>query len=178
LTRVIRDIPGTDIVEGSRVTNLRQVAEKELEEQGFRGTEIRCREIRHRRVDPAELLLKRLDYATCLGREVFLQYVTNANRIAAFLRLSLPADGVAIPEISTSAMIREVHVYGVVASLGQREGAGSQHLGLGRRLIDEAARIAKREGFPDLAVISAIGTRPYYRNNGFADGELYQHRSL
>jgi histone acetyltransferase (RNA polymerase elongator complex component) len=26
-------------------------------------------------------------------------------------------------------------------------------------------------------VISAVGTRPYYRRLGFADGALYQHRS-
>jgi histone acetyltransferase (RNA polymerase elongator complex component) len=27
-------------------------------------------------------------------------------------------------------------------------------------------------------VISAIGTRPYYRQIGFTDGELYQHLAL
>ena len=30
----------------------------------------------------------------------------------------------------------------------------------------------------DLAVISAVGTRAYYRGLGFADGSLYQHRPL
>jgi len=178
LTRVVRDIPGTDIVEGSRVTNLREVADKELLARGIRGNEIRSREIRHRRVKPSQLHLKRVGYDTSLGSEVFLQYVTDSNRIAAFLRLSLPDNAVAIPEICSSAMIREVHVYGLIASLGQRQEARSQHLGLGRALIDEAARIARGRGFQDLAVISAIGTREYYRNNGFTDGELYQHRSL
>ena len=178
LTRVVRDIPGTDIVEGSRVTNLRQVADRELEARGIGGAEIRSREIRHRRIDPQTLHLKELEYETCLGREIFLQYVTDSNRIAAFLRLSLPASEVAIPEIRNSAMIREVHVYGLLASLGQKQGVRSQHLGLGRRLMDRAARIATDAGFADLAVISAIGTRPYYRKNGFLDGELYQHRPL
>jgi len=27
-------------------------------------------------------------------------------------------------------------------------------------------------------VISAIGTRDYYRRQGFIDGDLYQHRAL
>ena len=27
-------------------------------------------------------------------------------------------------------------------------------------------------------VVSAVGTRDYYRARGFADGELYQHRAL
>lgn len=178
LTRVVRDIPGTDIVDGSRVTNLREVAERELAARGIPNKEIRSREIRHRRIDPEAIQLKRLDYDTGLGREVFLQFVTESNRIAAFLRLSLPQRLVAISEIAQSAMIREVHVYGVLATLDQGQSATSQHLGLGRRLIDEAARIAAIAGFSDLAVISAIGTREYYRNKGFVDGILYQHRTL
>ena len=178
LTRVVRDIPGTEIVDGSRVTNLRQVAERNLEERGLGRREIRSREIGHRRIDPRQVRLERGDYQTSLGSEVFLQYVTQNDRIVAFLRLSLPQGSVAIPEIRRSAMIREVHVYGLMASLGQRQGGRSQHLGLGRRLMEEAAAIAARAGFLDLAVISAIGTRPYYRRNGFSDGELYQHRAL
>ena len=52
------------------------------------------------------------------------------------------------------------------------------HLGLGRRLIDAAAERAARDGYEDLAVISSVGTREYYRRLGFEDGRLYQHRRL
>ena len=178
LSRVIRDIPGTEIVDGNRVTNLREVAERELENRGIRSLDIRSREIRHRHVDPDRLQLEKLEYATSLGQEIFLQFVTDSHRIAGFLRLSLPRTGVAIPEIQQSAMIREVHVYGLLARLGQKSGIRSQHLGLGRRLIEEAAEIARDQGFADLAVISSIGTRQYYRDNGFDDGDLYQHKAL
>jgi elongator complex protein 3 len=44
---------------------------------------------------------------------------------------------------------------------------------LGTRLLDQARRIARQEGFERLAVIAAVGTRPYYRERGFAQGELY-----
>jgi len=54
----------------------------------------------------------------------------------------------------------------------------AQHTGLGRQLIDHAAGLARAADFDDLAVISAIGTRAYYRGLGFGDGDLYQHRSL
>ena len=54
----------------------------------------------------------------------------------------------------------------------------SQHLGLGTRLVDAAIRRSRSEGFDRLAVISAIGTRDYYRGLGFEDGDLYQHREL
>ena len=54
----------------------------------------------------------------------------------------------------------------------------AQHAGLGRALVDEAARLARAAGFADLAVISAVGTRAYYRGLGFCDGALYQHFAL
>jgi elongator complex protein 3 len=178
VTRVIRDIPGTDIVTGNKVTNLREVAEKELQLRGQESRDIRAREIRHHRVSPGTLTLRRTDYDTSIGKEVFLQYVTPEDRIAAFLRLSLPDCGSPIEEIAQSAMIREVHVYGHLAALGYRDGVRSQHRGLGRELIAQAEGIAAEADFENLAVISAVGTRPYYRELGFSDGPLYQHRSL
>ena len=95
-----------------------------------------------------------------------------------FCRLSLPKDEVFVDEIARSAMIREVHVYGVVVAIGGQRRGRSQHLGLGRRLIDAAAQRAARDGYEDLAVISSVGTREYYRRLGFVDGQLYQHRPL
>ncbi len=174
VTRVIRDIPGDDIHAGNKITNFREVVERELRRRG-------AREVRGRRVEVGELALDRLDYESSIGREVFLQMITADRRIAGFCRLSLPEASSAIGEISGRAMIREVHVYGAVVGVGDDRPGGekpgrSQHRGLGTRLIDEAARIAAGAGFEHLAVISSVGTREYYRRLGFADGELYQHR--
>ncbi len=44
LSRVIRDIPGEDILVGSRVTNFRAVAEQEMARRGLRSRDIRARE--------------------------------------------------------------------------------------------------------------------------------------
>jgi elongator complex protein 3 len=178
LTRVIRDIPGTDIVAGNRRTNFRELAEAERARRGLPARDIRAREVRHRHVGPDELELRQMRYETAVGEERFLQYVTRDDRLAAFLRLSLPAGPVEIGEIVQSAMIREVHVYGRLVGLGERRAGRSQHLGLGARLIERATELAAEAGFADLAVISAVGTRDYYRRLGFGDGELYQHRSL
>jgi elongator complex protein 3 len=178
LTRVIRDIPGTDIVAGNRLTNFREIVERDLDRRGVQRSDIRSREIGRRKVTLDELDLRRSDYSTSIGREVFLQYVTRNHHIAAFLRLSLPDERVSIEEIEEAAMIREVHVYGVQVGIGHRTSGRSQHLGLGRRLIEEASVIASAEGFSTLAVISSVGTREYYRSLGFTDGEMYQHRGL
>ena len=69
-------------------------------------------------------------------------------------------------------------MYGVAADLGERSPRKAQHSGLGRRLVERAARLASESGHRDLAVISAVGTRPYYRSLGFRDHGLYQYRSL
>ncbi|MYA07477.1 MAG: tRNA uridine(34) 5-carboxymethylaminomethyl modification radical SAM/GNAT enzyme Elp3 [Holophagales bacterium] len=181
LSRVIRDIPGTDIVTGNRTTNLRQVAEVEASARGIRCRDIRAREVGGRPVDPRRLRLRRTDYGASGGRETFLEFVTANDRIAGFLRLHMPGqpatDDISLPELANRAIIREVHVYGAVVSLGEREEGRSQHVGLGRRLIAEALDIAAGAGFGQVAVISSVGTREYYRRLGFEDGELYQHRS-
>jgi elongator complex protein 3 len=54
----------------------------------------------------------------------------------------------------------------------------AQHLGLGAQLIREAERRASEAGYQRLVVISAIGTREYYRKQGFETGELYMGKEL
>ncbi|MDA8020147.1 MAG: tRNA uridine(34) 5-carboxymethylaminomethyl modification radical SAM/GNAT enzyme Elp3 [Thermoanaerobaculia bacterium] len=188
LTRIIRDIPGDEIVDGNQVTNLREVVERRMSRQGKASRDIRAREVRQSQVDLETLRLETTEYETSIGREVFFEFVArdadrSGERLLGFCRLSLPdtagPDEVRIPEIRNSAMIREVHVYGVVVGLGEAgDESRSQHLGLGSRLVAVAMDRARAEGFDDLAVISAVGTRDYYRGLGFEDGALYLHVQL
>ncbi len=174
LTRVIRDIPGTDIVSGNRTTNFRQIVEGELARHGERSRDIRAREVRFRSVTPDDLRLDELSYETGCGSEVFLQFITAGRDIAGFLRLSLPTAEPITEELAGAAMIREVHVYGQSVEIGEAADGRAQHAGLGTRLIERAAEIARERGYQRLAVISAVGTRGYYRKRGFVDGNLFQ----
>ena len=178
LSRVIRDIPGEDIHAGSRVTNFRAVAEEEMRRRGVRSRDIRSREIRSFDVSIKDLRLDILRYRTSSGEESFLSYVTEDDRLAGFLRLALPDAPSFIDELGGSALVREVHVYGSSMSIGAREEGKAQHAGLGRKLLQDAADEARSKGFARLSVISSVGTREYYRRQGFTDGPLYQHRSL
>ena len=178
LTRIVRDIPGDDIVVGNRTTNLRQVVEETMEERGIRSRDIRAREIRRRSVAPERLTLVSREFETASTREIFLELGSEDDRLAGFLRLSLPAAETGMPELEGSAVIREVHVYGRMAGIGGDDDANAQHRGLGRRLVRRAKEIARATGHDSLAVISAVGTREYYRGLGFRDGSLYQHLSL
>lgn len=189
LTRVIRDIPGTDIVTGNKTTNFREVVERELERRGVELAEIRSREVRKEAVDWGAVRFEALEYDTEVSREVFLQALVpetgtedGADRLAGFLRLSLPTaplgDLAGLDELEGRAMIREIHVYGAQVEVGEEGEAASQHRGLGRQLVCRAAERAREAGFTGWAVISSVGTREYYRGLGFEDGGLYQVAGL
>ncbi len=178
LTRVVRDIPSTDIVAGDLTTNFRQVVEDDFRRRGEHVPDIRGREIRGQTVELADLHLDEQSYRVGIGEEVFLQMITPDRRIAAFLRLSLPDVPPILDELSGAAMIREVHVYGQSLALGEESPGRAQHSGLGKQLIERAAEIAVQRGYRQLAVISSVGTREYYRQRGFRDGQLYQFRPL
>lgn len=183
ISRMIRDISAHDVVAGNKKANLRQVVESEIEKRGDQISEIRYREITSDETEQNELSLQVVSYSTSATEEQFLQWVTSHNKIAGFLRLSLPKPesierwGDEIPVTTQDAMIREVHVYGKVARLsGARQNA--QHAGLGKLLIAEAERVATEKGYSRLKVISAVGTREYYRKLGFSDAGLYQQKVL
>lgn len=190
ISRMIRDISATDILVGNKHTNLRQMVEQELaaEDVANRVQEIRFREINQQQVRAAELTLQDFVYTTAVSDEHFLQWVTADNKIAGFCRLSLPhwdkltagACDVSANELLVQpgqAMIRELHVYGQALSLGS-EGMSAQHQGLGQKLLTKASSIAADAGYTSLNVISSIGTRAYYRAQGFTDAGLYQQKAL
>ena len=190
ISRMIRDISATDILVGNKHTNLRQMVEQKLatEDVANHVQEIRFREINQQQVSAAELTLQDFVYATAVSDEHFLQWVTADNKIAGFCRLSLPhwdkliagACDVTANELLVQpgqAMIRELHVYGQALSLGS-EGMSAQHQGLGQKLLTKASSIAAEAGYTSLNVISSIGTRAYYRAQGFTDAGLYQQKAL
>ncbi|MGE5138069.1 MAG: elongator complex protein 3 [Rudaea sp.] len=182
INRVIRDIPAPNIVAGSTTSDLRQVVQRTMKKRGLRCSCIRCREVRGRKLQAQDLRLDILTYETQVTTEHFISLVTTDDRLAGFLRLSLPSHAVdpdiVLDEVRGCAMIREVHVYGPALEIGAASQGEAQHSGLGRRLADRAMDLAREAGFKRVAVIAAIGTREYYRKLGFELGELYMARSL
>lgn len=180
VNRVMRDIPAGNIVEGSTKSNLRQLAQQRLIERGLACRCVRCREVRGRPTSLSSLHREELVYRTDATEEHFIQYLTADDRLAGFLRLSLPAIGVqpVVDELADHAMIRKVHVYGPSLGVSSASQGEAQHLGLGGKLVRRAIEIASSKGYRRLAVISAVGTRNYYRKHGFELGELYMSRPI
>jgi len=181
ITRMIRDIPGFEIVVGNKKSNFRQMAQDELQKRQSASLNIRAREIRNVKFDIDQVFLDVQRYSTNSSQELFFQYVVKIDdikMILGFLRLSLPTEQSTVDELKDCAIIREVHVYGQLVGLGKEAKGKAQHLGLGTKLLQKAEELAKKADYKKLSVISAIGTKEYYRKRGFADGELYQIKSL
>jgi elongator complex protein 3 len=176
VNRVIRDIPSTNVVEGNRRTSLRQDVHNEMKRRGTHCECVRCREVRGKSVNPELLKLNDMVYQAGAAEEHFISYVTPDDKLAGFVRLSLPGEDsptTGMPDLEGAALIREVHVYGQSLPVGAEKRGAAQHTGLGTRLLERAETVAKAAGFKRMAVISAVGTRGYYLERGFERGELY-----
>ena len=181
VNRVIRDIPSTNVVEGNRRTSLRQDVHDEMKRRGTICQCVRCREVKGKAVSAESLKLDDMVYQAGLADEHFISYVTPDDKLAGFIRLSLPekdSPQTGISDLDGAALVREVHVYGQSLAVGAEQKGAAQHAGLGTRLLEKAESVAKAHGFKRMAVISAVGTRGYYLDRGFERGELYLTKEL
>jgi len=181
VNRVIRDIPSTNVVEGNRRTSLRQDVQDEMKRLGTQCQCVRCREVRGKSVSAESLKLDDMTYQAGSAEEHFISYVAPDDKLAGFVRLSLPKEDspqTGIFDLDDAALIREVHVYGQSLAVGAEKAGAAQHAGLGTRLLEEAERIASANGFKRMAVIAAVGTRGYYLGRGFERGELYLTKEI
>ncbi len=181
VNRVIRDIPSTNVVEGNKRTSLRMDVHMEIKRRGTRCECVRCREVRKERVDPGSLSLVDHVYQADQAEEHFISFVTPSDRLAGFVRLSLPYASAVDPRMDDligAAIVRELHIYGQSLPVGDEKDGAAQHSGLGTRLLKKAETIAREKGFSQIAVISAVGTRRYYAARGYSKGRLYQVKDL
>jgi len=181
VNRVIRDIPSTNVVDGNKRTSLRQDIQAEMKNRGTHCECVRCREVRNQSVNQVELEPHDLVYQAGQFEEHFISYDTKDNKLAGFLRLSLPgknAPDTGLGDLTHAAIIREVHVYGQSLEVGEKQFGSAQHAGLGTSLLEAAEKIAKDNAYRFLAVIAAVGTRQYYLKRGFKRGDLYLVKEL
>ncbi|KKU78942.1 MAG: hypothetical protein UY04_C0022G0010, partial [Parcubacteria group bacterium GW2011_GWA2_47_7] len=181
ILRVIRDIPASYIMAGSRVSNQRQTMDEDMKKNGWQCRCIRCREIREGEVNPDDFTLSNITYRTKTGEEQFLSFENlETRKLASFTRLRLPdnlGEDAVLPVLRGAALIRELHTYGRHTKVGG-DGSQSQHVGFGRRLLAEADRIARERGYKKMAIISGIGVREYYQKLGYHLEETYMVKNL
>ena len=184
--RVMREIPPEKLVAGSDDIGLRSQVEKKLREDNSDVKEIRMREVGFNLPRVARLEIDRVNYKASGGSEIFLQVIDKDRILFGLLRLRLTND---------KAIVRELHVYGQALDLGEsfkgahptllrpRHGSEptstiAQHRGLGKRLMLEAEKISRENGFKKIAVISGVGVREYYKKLGYKKEGEYMVKKL
>lgn len=171
--RIQRDIPSTLIVDGVKKSNLGELVYNKLEENRINCQCIRCREIGHKKTSQEYKLddfrLFNEKYSACNGEENFLSIEdVNEESIAGFLRLRFPSKDHFRPEITDkTSLVRELHVYGNMIKIGDKNPKIGQHTGFGEKLLKEAEGLSVDKGCDQVAIISGIGSRNYYRKFGY-----------
>jgi len=197
IIRVFRDIPSNKIETGSKISNLREVVQKEMIKRKLKCQCIRCREIKNTEFKIKNIKLIKRKYRASDGKEIFLSFEDKKNdKILAFLRLRLlanyplkadqPLAGKSftniqiknLPVLKNATVIRELHTYGEIVRIGQKKKSASQHKNLGRKLVEEAEKISKKYEYKKMAVISGIGARPYWKKLSYKLQDTYMIKKI
>jgi elongator complex protein 3 len=178
IMRIQREIESENIINGHSISNIRQILQKKLREQGLQCNCIRCREVGIRNVNDQDVKvdLKRFDYDSSDGKEVFLSLEDSSKKVLfGYLRLRKLArphrKELTDRNGKPSAIVRELHVLGQLVDIGRNNDftlSSSQHKGYGSTLLEKAEDIVKNEfATSSISIISAIGTRQYYKKFGY-----------
>lgn len=167
IIRLIRDIPGESIVAGNKITNLRQL----MQARGQKCNCIRCREVKDAKILKYKLNIQ--SYKSSGGKEYFISIDSlDGKTLYGFCRLYLNHEN----KIA-AAIIRELHVYGELISAGNTR-KKVQNIGLGTQLIKQAEAIVKENKINEIAVISGVGVRAYYRKFAYRLKNSYMFKKL
>ena len=179
LNRVIRDIPDEEIYGGNLCTNLRQHLHKMLKDDGDYCKCIRCREVKDSKINLNNLKLMIRKFNDNEGNEYFISFESlNEKTIYGFCRLRLNNNSKdVLDEIKDHALVRELHVYGVLVPHYDTKNR-TQHIGLGKKLLKMAEYLSYLNRYKKIAVISGVGVRQYYQNRGYNLDKTYMKKNL
>jgi len=162
--RVQRDIPTYQTAAGVNLTNLRQLIHQKYKPK---CECIRCREPGRKNISWKDVKLLTEKYLASGGVEYFISVEDIKNNLLlGFCRL----------RINKNAGIRELHVYGQAAKLGEK--GNIQHRGLGKKLVLAAEALAELHDKKKIFVISGIGVREYYKKLGYKKEGSYMVKAF
>ncbi len=180
IMRVQRDIPTNVTEAGVDRTNLRQYVADLAKLKNVNCRCIRCREPKGRKINIEDIKILKKTYIASNSTEIFISAEDREqNILVGFCRLRIPYKPFR-PEITNNSIgIRELHVYGNPAPLGQKSDNYLQHRGIGSALLLEAEKIAKEEYDANkILVISGIGAKEYYKKFGYKKDGVYMSKML
>ncbi len=185
ISRIMREIPLSYLVAGTKKIDLRNILEKEMLARNLKCQCTRCREIgfalrKNRKINKNYIKLCRLDYKASKGHEIFLSYEDVKNDILiAILRLRISGKPFRHEISKETALIRELHTYGSQIPINSYSKEDWQHKGYGKLLLKEAERIAKEEfNIKKIIIISGIGAREYFYKQDYKMDGYYVSKML
>jgi elongator complex protein 3 len=185
IQRIQRDIPVKLIADGVDKSNLRQIVQERMIEEGKFCNCIRCREVgisilKGEKPDIESISLKKLEYEASQGKEHFLSYEDRNGLLIAYCRLRKPSESAHRKEISAQScmIIRELKVAGDMVPIGKTDELKWQHQGYGQMLIDECEALVKEANSKRILVTSGVGAREYYRKLGYERKGPYMAKTL
>ena len=174
IQRIQRDVPTKQWEAGVELTNFRQYMFQRYKPV---CRCIRCREPRKRKVNWNKIEIKVNKYEASKGTEFFISAEDTENDlIIGFIRMRFPSQELRKEITKDSAIIRELHVYGVATGIGMQ--GSVQHKGYGKELLKKAEEIAKNNNKNKMIVISGIGVREYYYKLGYKKQGPYVVKKL
>lgn len=204
LNRVYRDIPAHQILHGSHLANLRQIAEELLRSRGGRVIDTASREVKWKVFDIDNLKLVVRDYEASKWHDYLVSFEETGNSdthqkgytisppdapdnatLYSLLRLRIPSQYYSgephfLEVLEWAAIIREIHTFWEQVGIGEEDETAIQHRWFGKKMVTEAERIV-REKYPDIkkiAVIAWVGVRPYFEKIGYSLEEGYMVKIL
>lgn len=172
LNRTYRDIPATEILEWSKISNLRQIVEEKIAKEWIKLIDTRHREIKDWKNDPKKAILNIYEYEASNWKEFFMTFEDpNDRTIFSLMRLRLPWKNKEIinvlPELEWCALIREIHTFWDQLNIWEIWTTFGQHLGFWKKLIIESEKIAKENWYTKMAVIAWVWVRQYYEKRWY-----------
>lgn len=163
--------------------------------RNFVSIDTRSREVRNKRTtanglpaawskndeDVVNVVIR--EYCSSVGREFFVTIEDKLGYLYGLVRVLLPntSEIVSFEWLwAWVAMVRELHVYGQVASIKQQAYADTQaqHKWFGSQLMSIAEKLTQLYGYEKLSVIAGVGVKWYYRGLGYQDMGTYVQKTF
>jgi histone acetyltransferase (RNA polymerase elongator complex component) len=183
INRVVRDIPTVSILGGISNPGMRNDVYDYMSRIGTKCRCIRCREVKDQTYNADEPCLFVHEYQSSAGTEYFISFENKEQTtLYGLCRLRFNTHVTTADTIlHDTALIRELHVYGIHSGVGDSSESASthtQHKGLGAKLLQKAEEISTEHGYDSITVIAGVGVKEYYRKFGYTDYHTYLRKPI
>jgi len=142
-----------------------------------KSRDIRAREPKGVTISWEDVTINVMKYPASQGVEFFIAAEDTKNDVLiGFARLRFPSTFLRSEITKSSALLRELHVYGTATAIGAT--GNVQHKGWGKKLMAKAEEIATSRSKDKMVVISGVGVKEYYKKLGYVKEGPYMVKGL